>query len=51
MFDMPFKFSIVPGEGLAPGIGMFIPGMFICSGEAPGDAEGMGMFIPGMFIC
>jgi hypothetical protein len=24
---------------------MFIPGIFICSGDDPGDAEGIGMFI------
>ena len=34
-------------EGLAPGIGIFIPGIFICCGEAAGeglgDAEGIGM--------
>src|SRR2546425_2882035 len=67
MFFMLGIFPIAPGEGLAPGIGMFIP---IFCGDAPGDAAGIGMFIsifccggacefgdaaricmPGMFIC
>ena len=34
------------GDGLAEGIGMFIPGRFICGrGEAPGDAAGIGVFM------
>jgi hypothetical protein len=35
------------GEELAPGSDMFIPGMFICCGDAEGDAEGMGM----LWVC
>jgi len=55
MFSIPFIFSIAPGEGLAPGIGIFIPGMFICvcedaAGWAPGEGEARGICIPGMFI-
>ena len=34
---MPFIPPMAPGEGLAPGIGIFIPGIFIGGcGDAPG---------------
>ena len=67
MFFIPGIFPIAPGDGFAPGIGMFIS---IFCGDAPGEAPGIGMFIsifcggeacgfgraagiciPGMFIC
>ena len=41
-------------EGLAPGIGIFIPGIFICgdaADRAPGEGEACGICIPGIFIC
>jgi len=44
---MPFIPPIVPGEGLAIGMGMFI----FCSGEPCGFGEAAGICIPGMFIC
>ena len=43
--SMLFIPLIAPGEGLAPGIGMFIS---ICFGDADGDGVGMGMFMPGI---
>ena len=41
-------------EGLAPGIGICIPGIFICgdaADRAPGEGEACGICIPGIFIC
>src|SRR5437016_4182351 len=54
LFSMPGIFPIAPGEGLAPGIGIFIPGIFICgdaAGCALGEGEACGICIPGIFIC
>src|SRR5882724_3339126 len=42
LVSMPGMFPIAPGEGLAPGVGIFIS---IFCGDAPGDPEGIGMFI------
>jgi len=45
---MPGIFCIAPGDGLAPGIGIFIS-IFGC-GEACGFGDADGICIPGMFI-
>ena len=38
------------GEAVADGMGMFIPGMFICGcGEAADVGEAAGIFMPGIF--
>src|SRR6266704_1753717 len=55
ILSMPGMFCIAPGEGLACGTGMFIPGMFICvggdaAGGAPGEGLACGICIPGIFI-
>ena len=42
---IPGIFSIAPGAGLVFGIGIFIPGIFLCCGEVLGEAAGIGMFI------
>src|SRR6266536_1710731 len=52
ILSMPGMFCIAPGEGLACGTGMFIPGIFICCDEGLdlGDVWVVGIFIPGIFI-
>ena len=45
--SLDFMPVIVPGEGLAIGIGVFI----FCSGEACGFGEAVGICMPGIFVC
>src|SRR6267154_5741834 len=47
LFSVPGMFPIAPGEGLAPGVGMFIS---IFCGEAFGFGEADGICMPGIFI-
>src|SRR5438105_2602624 len=48
---MPGIWPIGLAEGLAAGVGMFIPGIFVCAcGDAAGVGEADGICMPGIFI-